>query len=100
MLTVTECSKLNFLQYIVYCTILFWHYKVYGHFHLCPAFIRVSLSSSVFQIRLSVGLEDTQDLLDDLTQALQVTDNLSPCILYTLISLIVLLSLLQLSQSD
>ena len=24
------------------------------------------------QIRLSVGLEDTQDLLDDLTQALQV----------------------------
>ena len=25
------------------------------------------------QLRLSVGLEDTQDLLDDLTQALEVT---------------------------
>ena len=38
------------------------------------------LSFSAPQIRLSVGLEDTEDLLDDLTQALEVTIILIQCV--------------------
>jgi cystathionine beta-lyase/cystathionine gamma-synthase len=38
-----------------------------------PAEDREKLGISDSLIRLSVGLEDTQDLLDDLTQALEVS---------------------------